>query len=455
MASTKISALPAASALAGTEVVPVVQGGATAGATVTQIRASLLAAASNLSDLANAGTARANLGLGSAAVLTAGAASGVATLDGSGKLTAAQIPASLVGAVVYQGTWNANTNSPALASGTGTKGFYYRVSVAGTTSIDSIASWAVGDTIIFDGTVWSQIEGQSAVESVNGKTGPAVSLVPSDVGALAAASNLADIGSAATARSNIGVDKRTTFADANYTALATDKYVATTTTLTAPRTVTLPAASSVNPGQELTILDEAGAINGANTITIQRAGSDTIDGVNTEVIGAQYGGRRFYSDGVNKWSFDKGVLRAANNLSDLTSASTARTNLGLGTAATQASTSFAPAESVPAAVVVSTTSTKTVDWSTATYQLIEYTLNTGSITVTIATSNVGTASRGQRINLILNNTSGGTVTLAWPAWLAMAAALPTTLAAGKMLEVSVLCRGTTDANCNAAWTVQP
>ena len=70
-----------------------------------------------------------------------GANNGIATLDGGGHLTAGQIPASLVGAVVYQGVWNASTNTPALASGVGTKGSYYKVSVAGTTSIDGVASW--------------------------------------------------------------------------------------------------------------------------------------------------------------------------------------------------------------------------------------------------------------------------------------------------------------------------
>lgn len=38
-----------------------------------------------------------------------------------------------IGALNYRGAWNANTNSPALASGVGTKGDYYQVSVAGAT----------------------------------------------------------------------------------------------------------------------------------------------------------------------------------------------------------------------------------------------------------------------------------------------------------------------------------
>ena len=46
-----------------------------------------------------------------------------------------------LGALNYKGTWNANTNTPALASGAGTKGDYYVVSVAGTTTLDGISAW--------------------------------------------------------------------------------------------------------------------------------------------------------------------------------------------------------------------------------------------------------------------------------------------------------------------------
>src|SRR5271157_5118161 len=88
-----------------------------------------------------------------------GSANGIAMLDSGGKLTSSQIPSSLVGAVVYQGTWNASTNAPAIAGGVGTKGNYYKVSVAGTTPIDGIFQWSVGDTIIFDGTTWDKIDG--------------------------------------------------------------------------------------------------------------------------------------------------------------------------------------------------------------------------------------------------------------------------------------------------------
>jgi hypothetical protein len=111
-----------------------------------------------------------------------GVANGYASLDSGGKLTAGQIPASLVGALVYQGTWNASTNTPTLASGTGTKGFYYKVSVAGTTTIDGISSWSVGDDIVFDGTVWDKIDGQAnEVISVAGHTGVVTLALSSDL----------------------------------------------------------------------------------------------------------------------------------------------------------------------------------------------------------------------------------------------------------------------------------
>ena len=105
-----------------------------------------------------------------------GAANGLATLDGTGKVPLSEIPASLIGAVTYQGTWNANTNTPTLTSSTGTKGFYYLVSVAGNTNLDGHTGWIVGDWAVFDGNVWEQLQGGGAyITSLTGDvtgTGP-------------------------------------------------------------------------------------------------------------------------------------------------------------------------------------------------------------------------------------------------------------------------------------------
>ena len=105
-------------------------------------------------------------------IASLGVSNGVATLDSSGKLTNAQIPSGLVGAVVYQGTWNANSNSPSLANGSGTKGFYYIVGTAGTTTLNGISQWLIGDTVIYDGATWDKIDGSpTEVSSVNGLIG--------------------------------------------------------------------------------------------------------------------------------------------------------------------------------------------------------------------------------------------------------------------------------------------
>jgi len=72
-----------------------------------------------------------------------------------------------IGALNYKGTWNASTNTPTLASGVGTKGDYYVVSVAGSTTLDGISNWGVGDWAAFNGSVWQRVEGGADLNGVN------------------------------------------------------------------------------------------------------------------------------------------------------------------------------------------------------------------------------------------------------------------------------------------------
>lgn len=84
----------------------------------------------------------------------------------------------------YQGTWNASTNTPTLTSSSGVAGYYYIVNVAGTTNLDGITDWQVGDWAVFSSTgVWQKIDQSNTVTSVNGQVG-AVTLTASDVGAV-------------------------------------------------------------------------------------------------------------------------------------------------------------------------------------------------------------------------------------------------------------------------------
>jgi hypothetical protein len=70
-----------------------------------------------------------------------------------------------IGALNYKGTWNASTNSPTLASGVGTKGDYYVVSVAGSTNLDGETLWGVGDWAVYNGTAWQKVEGGNTINA--------------------------------------------------------------------------------------------------------------------------------------------------------------------------------------------------------------------------------------------------------------------------------------------------
>ena len=84
------------------------------------------------------------------------------------------------GGLSYQGTWNASTNTPTLASSTGVNGYYYITATAGSTNLDGITDWQIGDWLLFNGTVWQKIDQSNLVTSVNGYTGTVV-LTQTDV----------------------------------------------------------------------------------------------------------------------------------------------------------------------------------------------------------------------------------------------------------------------------------
>jgi hypothetical protein len=113
-------------------------------------------------------------GLGTASTKDAGAALGVATLDAGGKVPVSELPAAVLGALSYQGTWDASTNTPTLTSSVGSKGYYYVVSVAGNTNLNGITDWLVGDWAVFNGSIWQKVDNTETVTSVNGQTGAVV-----------------------------------------------------------------------------------------------------------------------------------------------------------------------------------------------------------------------------------------------------------------------------------------
>lgn len=74
---------------------------------------------------------------------------------------------------------------------------------------------------------------------------------------------------------------------ADYTVLKDDFYVGVTDT-TIARTLTLPPIESVFLDAMMIVKDESGGA-GANNITIDGDGAETIDGAATKVINANYG----------------------------------------------------------------------------------------------------------------------------------------------------------------------
>lgn len=87
---------------------------------------------------------------------------------------------AISGGLSYRGTWNASTNTPTLTSSSGTTNYYYVVSVAGSTNLNGVTDWQVGDWAIYNGSAWQKIDQSNSVTSVNGQQG-AVVLSTTDV----------------------------------------------------------------------------------------------------------------------------------------------------------------------------------------------------------------------------------------------------------------------------------
>ena len=107
---------------------------------------------------------------------------------------------------------------------------------------------------------------------------------------------------------------RTAVSDASYTVLATDRTVAYTA-LTAARAVALPASSAYPSGTRLLIVDETGNCGVTNTIAVNAAGTDTIDGAASVVVNQAFGFVGLDSSGAGHWTIiDQGFMPATLNL---------------------------------------------------------------------------------------------------------------------------------------------
>ena len=106
-----------------------------------------------------------------------GVPNGVASLDNTGCIPVSQMP---VTAMTLKGLWDASTNTPTLADGTGSQGDFYIVSVGGTVDFGhgDIVFYANDRVIYIDGE-WARLPAGTVI-SVNGKIG-AVELDAEDI----------------------------------------------------------------------------------------------------------------------------------------------------------------------------------------------------------------------------------------------------------------------------------
>jgi hypothetical protein len=151
------------------------------------------------------------------------------TIDAQGRITAASTIATTSNS--YQGTWNASTNTPTLTSSVGTLGFYYVVSTAGSTNLNGISTWAIGDWAVYNGSAWQKVaaSGSSAFSTltVTGLTGYMYA-------------NGASAVTASTTIPNAGLTNSTVTIGSTSVALGATASTITGLTLTSP-TLTTPA----------------------------------------------------------------------------------------------------------------------------------------------------------------------------------------------------------------------
>ena len=269
-----------------------------------------------------------------AAVVNAGTA--LATGDQIYDFVTGQI-ANIPSGLSFEGSWNANTDTPSLAGTTPANGVFYIVSVAGNTNLDGITDWEVGDWAVYvsDGAgadAWQKIDNTSTL-SGSGTAGQltywtGTANVAGDAGlTYNAGSNNLEVGNNITAEGTVtdanGNGTQWTEAYNNYVAsAAVTGTTSKTMTFTQRDGGTFTAGWTDNDsGGTVTSIATTGPITGG-TIT----GSGTI-GITTASAGTIGAGAVAAGTGISV-AYSSGIATVTNT--DTNSASTASGEITAG-----------------------------------------------------------------------------------------------------------------------------
>lgn len=219
-----------------------------------------------------------------------------------------------------------------------------------------------------------------------------------------------------------------TAADAALTINAATR-VAILTSITVSRVFTLPAASAVAAGSPLWVMDKSGSLSSTVVLTVQRAGSDTVNGGTSTTLEAAYGAVLLVSDGTSKWLFP--AAQASSQTLTSPTIKSGQNNNGKFASSTEDQTTHGSASG-----------TVTLDCSTANVKLVNATGN-----VTIAFSNVPASGNTFSLSVLFSQDATGGRTLTWPAAVkwngGVAATVSTTANAKSLYELVTFDGGTT------------
>jgi len=193
-------------------------------------------------------------------------------------------------------------------------------------------------------------------------------------------------------------------ADTNVTITNREDVIVIITSISAARTITLPAATIT--GQRVTVIDVSGSITTTNTVSINRAGSDSINAALTSyVLNVAYGYVELVASGTTKWN--------ASQTPQIASGSSLSTSgaFALVLTTTAASTPTFPAGAGTLAYLGGTNTWTAAQTFSSTINKVTITAPTTSATLTLITGSTLATNTAASLTLGLSSAATSVITI--------------------------------------------